>query len=47
MTAECIMPRCSHPVAGLNRADQPTCHDHTSVVVSGSWVVDGPKEDAL
>lgn len=43
----CTFPSCTTPPSATNRADQPTCHDNTSVVVSGSWVVDGPKEDAL
>jgi hypothetical protein len=36
----CTMPGCTRPPTTNNRAQQPTCAGHKTVVVSGSWVGD-------
>jgi hypothetical protein len=46
----CTMPGCTRPPTTNNRAQQPTCAGHKTVVVSGSWMGEGvnhlePRED--
>lgn len=40
MSATCPMPDCHQPTTVLNRAGQPVCVDHETVVVGTSGVPD-------